>query len=308
MIKKYKFIKQLFLNIQEQKISFEDVLNLSKLVNEGNKNNFFENMPVYLESLNRKENFNDYKKNVEQERQKKFDLLLKDKLLNIIPNLLMELIIFNRAYWDEKDKPFKRGLFNSEIKREFRIKKLQNLLNAGCASEHWMCCSEKDCKGCNNYSLKNDISLNVTGDILFDSVNNITLKYHDMGFEDCYAYFDKKEDKHLFSELHSYQFKMKFFQKDCSLLMLACMMGSDDFIEMLIKKGCDINYKEPLQGKTALDLYSPFSFVDSKKVNYIKSLLDGSYKDGYYQVLYEKSKINNTVIENLDNTKKIVKL
>lgn len=73
--------------------------------------------------------------------------------------------------------------------------------------------------------------------------------------------------------------------------MLCARSGMNKVIEHIIKKGCDISVKNTL-GQTAFDLYSPNTVSTEEENAYIRSLLDGSYNNGYYISLYEKNKLS----------------
>jgi hypothetical protein len=111
--------------------------------------------------------------------------------------------------------------------------------------------------------------------------------------------------KHLYSITQT--IKNGFFANEYSILMLCSKFGMANEIEYLIKKGCNIHYTAP-DGKKALDLYNPSTMTSPEQASYIRSLLDGSYKNGFYVAQYEQTKLESSIEKSKNNTQSKLKL
>jgi hypothetical protein len=91
------------------------------------------------------------------------------------------------------------------------------------------------------------------------------------------------------------------FAQNYSLLMLCSYFGMNQVIEYLIKNGCDVFYQTS-ENESALSLYQSTSINPQKEIDYIKSLLNGTYNNGEYVAYYEQKKLlpalNELVIKN----------
>lgn len=106
-------------------------------------------------------------------------------------------------------------------------------------------------------------------------------------------FVEEKDKSMIYVNLYTIQKKLPqgLFANEYSILMLCARFGMNEEIEYLVKKGCDVHYKNP-EGKSALDVYCINKLASPEQISYIKSLLDGSYKNGFYVAEYEKNRFS----------------
>lgn len=143
-------------------------------------------------------------------------------------------------------------------------------------------------------------------------VNNFSLI---KGYQEKFKFglaneFIKKENNsNIYSNLYSIQqsYANGFFANEYSILMLCARFGMNKEIEYLIKEGCDIHYMTN-NGKMAKTVYQPNKLASEDEINYIKSLLDGTYKNGIYVTEYENKRLEKSITtpnQKNNNNKKI---
>lgn len=117
-----------------------------------------------------------------------------------------------------------------------------------------------------------------------------------LGIASEFRGFSEESKSNIYKHLYSITKTVGegFFANEYSVLMICSKFGMANEIEYLIKQGCDINYTAP-DGKKAYDIYQPNSMTSNEQTNYIRSLLDGSYKNGFYVVQYEEKRLSNKI-------------
>lgn len=255
MIKHIKFIKQLFTIIKKNNLSYEEVLSMASVVDNNKKP-----LPA-----------------LSSEEVERLNKQIKKKLIDIFAKKFVEYRFYHKEFWALKSEAHKEGLYNSDKYLSKIILFLNQWVQGTYVSGDFV-----------GLSTDLKIPIDIDGDTIFDSVSLSQIAIKGLYFTKDFLYLNKQEA--IFKKSEDWRLTQELYKKDFSLLMLASFYGCDDFIETLIKNGCDINYKEPLTNKTAFDYYTGNAESPSDRVDYIKTLLNGTYKDGHYQKLYEEKK------------------
>ena len=278
MFKKYRFFSQLLKIMKDKDISYNQMIELSKSIDKQKKDDFFNNIDNYNQSLREDVKINSMS---EEERKSYYSSLISEKLLNILPSQMIYYSMNNDNFW--VDDKYYSGLDQNDENLKKIIASFEKLLNSKKVTNHFLFCQNSFCSACDAPVVGFDnIDVNITGDWIFNTVHISKLSIMNLPLK------KKKETKDYYKSTHiaSWYGEFVVYQKDFSLLMLAAKFGCNTLIELLIKKGCDIHYKEPLTGKKAIDFYTPLCATDSKQVQYIQSLLNGTYQNGYYEKMY----------------------
>lgn len=277
MIKTYQFIKKILEILKEQNFSLDSPA----------QERFLRNLPIYIDSIHKDCNYSNLIEKNNKEDSQLVESLLKQRLLEILEKQFFYYFIYHRESWAAKNHDY---IHNSENLLKDRIAYLSKITNIDSVPMSFL-------KNIPKYKGDTEHKVNITGDMLFDTVDFNPIKL-EVGFHANYK--GQFKGKSYFSVMHTVESKKHYF-KDISLLSLAASQGCDHFIEQLIIKGCNIYYKD-VRGKTALDYYKSILPLSHERTLYIKSLLDGSYKNGYYQSLYERQKLGEKI-----NSSQIIK-
>lgn len=295
MIKTLRFIKQLLSIAQKNTLSHEDIINITSSVDAKIKEEFLKNLPNYVKDIQSRESSNENIIFRNPEEKKKYAKQLEKKIMYDFCGYFYQYIVYQRHFWENREEPFSLGIYDSEDK-------LKGLTDYFDKIEKTLTVMLHDLNDPNQCYY---IPVDLTGDIKFETFNNRRVVLDNVGFESHYKYSRDEGgvNRLVFEKISSINnsAQPQIYAKNFSFLMLAAFYGCDHVIEILIKKGCDIHYKEPLSGKTALDFYRPIDGLNEVKRKYIMSLLDGSYENGYYQKLYnEKIRTQETPIKSVN--------
>lgn len=269
MIKSYQFIKKIMTILKENNFSLES----------DNAKKFLTNLPIYLQSIQTDSEYLQTFNKINQEKENDINQLLQTRLLEILESQFFYYYIFHKEVWDSRQHDY---IYNSSELLKERMEYLSKITNINSVSMSFL----KKTSANKEDTLHR---VNITGDMIFDTVDfmGVQLNVH---FES--DYMGKVEGKSYFKEGKIVKSKKNYF-KNISLLSLAAAHGCDYLIEQLIIKGCNVYYKDG-KGKMALDYYNPILPLTHERTIYTQSLLDGSYKNGYYQSLYEKAKLSDS--------------
>lgn len=288
-----KFIAASRKIFQKEKVTPETALTVMSHMSETDVGKFLQYLPSFVEFCNGSDSLGAVLSTAVERKKGQDKIAVEGALTDYIKaNWYLVRACDNSIWANHSTEKFKSGIYDSE-----------NFTKKIVASA----CKFLAADSITNKGIRYDYYVN--GDFTFDHFDTTkdVVELDNVGFRS--EYLGELKGQKTFKELYSFNLKGEayyFYMKSPTLLMLAAYYGLDDAVEVLIKKGCDVHRRDEINKKTALDYYRPIA-GNATKTAYIKSLLDGSYDNGYYVALYERQKLDSTT-DNKTKVKKVNKL